>query len=75
MSMNNCVDHHHALLDNNLKFRHKAEELIRRYESRFEPMEMLLVKKSNYIKLLKMNLATLTSRIDMLEDKLCHCGD
>ena len=75
VSMNNHVDHHHVLLDNNLKFQQKAEELIGRYESQLEQMEVLLVKKSNYIELLETNLTTLMSRVDMMEDRLCHCGD
>ena len=53
----------------------QAKELIGRYESYFEQMEATLVKKSHYIKLLEMNLATLTSRADTMEDQLCHCGD
>ena len=70
-----CYVRHHALLDNFLKFRSKAKELIGRYKSRFEQMEASLVEKSQYIKLLEINLATLTSRVDAMEDWLCHCGD
>ena len=75
MSMNNRMDRHRALLDNFLKFRCNAKEFIGRYESHFEHMEASLVKKSQYIEMLESNLATLTSRVDVMEAQLCHCGD
>ena len=38
-------------------------------------MEATLVEKSQYIKLLETNLATLTLRVNAMEDWLCHCRD
>ena len=38
-------------------------------------MEATLVEKSHYIELLETNLATLTSRVDVMEDQLCHYRD
>ena len=75
MSINNRMDQHRALLDDFLKFCHNAEEFIGRYESRFEHMEASLVEKSQYIEMLESNLATLTSRVNVMEDQLCHCRD
>ena len=75
MSMNNRVDQHHALLDDFLKFRRNAEELIGRYKSRFEHIEAALVEKSQYIEMLETNLAILTLRVNTMEDRLCHCRD
>ena len=75
MSMNNHMDRHCVLLDDFLQFRRKAKELIRRYESRFEQMEVTLVEKSHYIELLETHLVTLTSRVNAMEDQLCYCRD
>ena len=75
MSINNHMDRHCALLDDFLQFRCKAEELIRRYKSHFEQMEVTLVEKSHYIELLEINLVTLTLRVDAMEDQLCYCRD
>ena len=69
------MDRHHGLLDNFLLFQRKAKELIGRYESCFEQMEVTLVEKSHYIELLEMNLATLMLRVNVMEDQLCYCGD
>lgn len=74
-TMNGQVDYHHQLLDNNLHFQLKAKELIGRYKSRFEVMEEALVEKLIHIELLEISLAELTSRVKVMEGKLCRCNE
>jgi len=68
------MDHHRSLLEDNLQWRRKAEELAGRHEQRIESLERELENKTAYIEAVEIALAELSSRVDGMEGKLCRCG-
>jgi len=66
---------HRQLLDDNLRWQHKAEEMAGRHEQRIDDLEKNLEEKEVYINNMECALATLTSRMDAMEDKVCRCND
>ena len=66
---------HRQLLDDNLKWQRKAEEIAGRHEQRIEDLERNLKEKAIYINNIECALATLTSRMDTMEGKVCQCNE
>jgi len=66
---------HRQLLDDNLRWQRKAEEMAGRHEQRIDDLEKNLEEKEVYINNMECALATLTSRMDAMEDKVCRCND
>ena len=68
----NC---HRQLLDDNLKWQRKAEELAGRHEQRILNLEKDLEEKEVYISNIECLLADLSGRVSEMEGKLCRCRD
>ena len=68
----NC---HRQLLDDNLKWQCKAEELAGRHEQRIAYLEEVLKEKEVYISNIECMLADLSGRVSEMEGKLCRCRD
>ena len=68
----NC---HRQLLDDNLKWQRKAEELAGRHEQRIAHLEEVLEEKEVYISNIECMLADLSGRVSEMEGKLCRCRD
>jgi len=68
------MDRHRTLLEDNLQWRRKAEELAGRHEQRIESLERELENKMAYVEAVEMALVKLSSRVDEMEGKLCRCG-
>jgi len=66
---------HRQLLDDNLKWQCKAEEMVGRHEQRINDLEKNLEEKEIYINNIECALATLMSRMDAMEDKVCRCNE
>jgi len=66
--------HHCLLLEDNLQWHHKAEELVGCHEQHIENLERELENKTAYIEAVEITLAELSSRVDGMEGKLCRCG-
>jgi len=66
---------HRQLLDDNLRWQRKAEEMAGRHEQRIDDLEKNLEEKEVYINNMECALATLSSRMDAMEDKVCRCND
>jgi len=66
---------HRQLLDDNLRWQRKAEEMAGRHEQRIDDLEKNLEEKEIYINNMECALATLTSRMDAMEDKVCRCNE
>jgi len=66
---------HCHLLDDNLKWQRKAEEMAGRHEQRINDLEKSLEEKEIYINNIGCALATLTSRMDAMESKVCRCNE
>ena len=66
---------HRQLLDDNLRWQRKAEEMAGRHEQRIDALERNLEEKEIYINNIECALATLTSRMDVMEDKVCRCNE
>jgi len=52
-----------------------VEELAGCHEQQISDLEIDVTNKVVYIKALELNLASLTSRVDMMEGRLCRCDD
>ena len=74
-TLNGRSNHHRQLLDNNLKWQHRAEELAGRHEQRILELEKNLKEKEVYISNIKCMLADLSRRVNKMEGKLCHCHE
>ena len=68
----NC---HRQLLDDNLKWQRKAEELASRHEQRISELEKDLEEKEVYISNIECMLADLSGRVSEMEGKLCQCRE
>ena len=68
----NC---HRQLLDDNLKWQRKAEELAGRHEQRIAHLEGVLEERDVYISNIECMLAELSGRVSDMEGKLCRCRD
>jgi len=66
---------HRQLLNDNLRWQRKVEEMAGRHEQRIDDLEKNLEEKEIYINNMECALATLTSRMDAMEDKVCRCND
>ena len=68
----NC---HRQLLDDNLKWQRKAEELAGRHEQRIAHLEEALEERDIYISNIESMLAELSGKVSEMEGKLCRCHD
>jgi len=68
------MDRHWSLLEDNLQWCRKAEELAGCHEQHIESLERELENKMAYIKAMEIALVELSSRVDGMEGKLCQCG-
>jgi len=66
---------HRQLLDDTLRWQRKVEEMAGRHERRIDDLEKNLEEKEVYINNMECALATLTSRMDAMEDKVCRCNE
>ena len=74
-TLNRRSNHHRQLLDNNLKWQRKAEELAGRHEQRIAHLEGVLEERDVYISNIECMLAELSGRVSEMEGKLCRCRD
>ena len=72
-TLNGRSNRHRQLLDDNLKWQHKAEELAGRHEQRIAHLEEVLEEKEVHISNIECMLADLSGRISEMEGKLCRC--
>ena len=75
IALDECTKRHRQLLDGNLKWQRKAEEMAGRHKQRIDDLERNLKEKEVYINNLECAVVTLTSRMDAMEDKVCQCND
>jgi len=75
VALDGCTKCHRQLLDDTLKWQCKAEEMAGRHEQRINDLEKNLEEKEIYINNIECALATLTSRMDAMEDKVCRCNE
>ena len=74
-TLNGWSNHHHQLLDNNLKWQRRAEELASRHELRILELEKNLEEKEVYISNIECMLADLSGRVTEMEGRLCQCHE
>ena len=74
-TLNGRSNRHRQLLDDNLKWQRKVEELAGRHEQRIANLEKDLGEKEVYISNIEGMLAELSGRISEMEGKLCRCRD
>ena len=74
-TLNGWSNRHRHLLDDNLKWQRKAEELAGRHEQRIAHLEEVLEEKEVHISNIECMLADLSGRISEMEGKLCQCRD
>ena len=74
-TLNGRSNRHRQLLDDNLKWQRKAEELAGRHEQRILELEKNLKEKEVYISNIECMLADLSGRVSEMEGKLCRCRD
>ena len=74
-TLNGWSNRHRQLLDDNLKWQRKAEELAGRHEQRIAHLEEVLEEKEVHISNIECMLADLSGRISEMEGKLCRCRD
>ena len=72
-TLNGRSNRHRQLLDDNLKWQCRAEELAGRHEQRISNLEKDLEEKEVYISNIKCMLADLSGRVSKMEGKLCWC--
>ena len=71
-TLNGRSNRHQQLLDDNLKWQRRAEELAGRHEQRILEMEKNLTEKEVYISNIECMLADLSRRVNEMEGKLCQ---
>ena len=74
-TLNGQSNRHRQLLDDNLKWQRKAEELAGRHEQRIANLEKDLEEKEVYISSIECMQADLSGRVSKMEGKLCRCRD
>ena len=74
-TLNGRSNRHRQLLDDNLKWQHRAEELASRHEQRISELEKNLEEKEVYISNIECMLADLSGRVNEMEGKLCRCHE
>ena len=74
-TLNGRSNRHRQLLDDNLKWQRKAEELAGRHEQRITHLEGVLEERDVYISNIECMLAELSGRVSDMEGKLCQCRD
>ena len=74
-TLNGWSNRHRQLLDDNLKWQQKAEELAGQHKQRITCLEEVLEEKEIYISNIECMLADLSGRISKMEGKLCQCRD
>ena len=74
-TLNRWSNRHRQLLDDNLKWQRKAEELAGRHEQRILHLEGVLKERDVYISNIECMLAELSRRVSKMEGKLCRCRD
>ena len=74
-TLNRQSNRHRQLLDDNLKWQHRAEELAGRHEQRISELEKNLKDKEVYISNIECMLADLSGRVNKMEGKLCRCRE
>ena len=74
-TLNGRSNRHRQLLDDNLKWQRKAEELAGRHEQRISELEKDLEEKEVYISNIECILADLSGRVSEMEGKLCQCRE
>ena len=74
-TLNGRSNHHRQLLDDNLQWQRKAEELAGRHEQRIAHLEGVLEERDVYISNIECTLAELSGRVSNMEGKLCQCCD
>ena len=72
-TLNGLFNRHRQLLDNNLKWQRRGEELAGRHEQRISELEKNLEEKEVYISNIECMLADLSGRVNKMEGKLCRC--
>ena len=72
-TLNGRSNRHRQLLDDNLKWQRKAEELAGRHEQRIAHLEGVLEERDVYISNIEYMLAELSGRVSDMEGKLCRC--
>ena len=72
-TLNGRSNRHRQLLDDNLKWQRKAEELAGRHEQRISHLEGVLEERDVYISNIEWMLAELSGRVSEMEGKLCRC--
>jgi len=75
VALDERTKHHRQLLDDNLRWQRKAEEVAGHHEQWIENLERNLEEKEVYINNLECAVVTLSSRIDAMEDKVCRCNE
>ena len=74
-TLNGWSNCHRQLLDDNLKWQRKVEELAGRHEQRIAHLEGVLEERDVYISNIECMLAELSGRVSEMEGKLCRCRD
>ena len=74
-TLNGQSNRHRQLLDDNLKWQRKVEELAGRHEQRISELEKDLEEKEVYISNIECILADLSGRVSEMEGKLCQCRE
>ena len=74
-TLNGRSNHHQQLLDDNLKWQHKVEELAGRHKQRIVNLEKDLEEREVYISNIECMLADLSGKVSKMEGKLCWCRD
>ena len=74
-TLNGQSNHHQQLLDDNLKWQHRVEELAGCHEQRISKLEKNLEEKEVYISNIECMLANLSRRVNEMEGKLCRCHE
>ena len=74
-TLNGQSNRHRQLLDDNLKWQRRAEELTGCHEQRISELEKNLKGKEVYISNIECMLADLSGRVNEMEGKLCRCHE
>jgi len=73
--LNERLNRHREQHNEMRRWRRSAEELAGTHEQQIERLTRDNVYMAVHIEALEMNLASLISRVNQMEDKLCRCGE